>query len=322
MSESETRDVDSDSQQVSEEYVKSLFNRWEVPLRDLHYSVSNTPDDIPYLVLGHDAYSGCEAHIFTIADMTLWIPEFLPSGDVVLYYPIRETNDNHPDALLRRRTFAWEFITYNFDEVMHRLWTKAKYEYPSTDRWAHNEREPEGYIEIPENVPVPIDRILRRVDKSIRESILDLNRSGFATTECCSGLKKDHEGERPFEAYVCFDCEYYLDVSAHLFTLADLAGWDACWGAHGFDVLLYAVDEGEKNLEKAWKRLGKVALELGNELSKYRDLVEPWQGFYFYRFRKERNLFIRCYNEESRILSGFIEALDKIDSEFHNNDEE
>jgi len=113
----------------------------------------------------------------------------------------------------------------------------------------------------------------------------------FATVESCSGLKKDHEGDNPFEPYVCFEDEYYLDVSAHIFTLADLAGLDACWGVHGFDVLLYGVAESEREKEKAWKRLSEMAKWLGKELSGHRDFVEPYHGCYCYRFRTERGLF-------------------------------
>ncbi len=305
-------------EQVSEEAVQSLFDHWEIPYIDLNYVTSNKQDDIPYVILGGDAYRGCKAHFFTIADMTLWIPELLPSGNVVLYYPLRRLDDKHPDALLRRRTFSWEFLTMNFDDIMH----KAQHSFESTDSWAHNEREPEGYFEIPENMPIPIDKILGRVDSSIKEHILELNKAGFATIESCSGLKKDHEGDAPLPAYVCFDDEYYHDVSAHLFTLAELAGWDPCWGAHGFDVLLYALTDNNKELEKAWERFGNVAKELGEELTEYRSLVEQREGYYFYRFRRERGLFSRFYCEENRALSGFIEELEEIDKEFYTDKEE
>jgi hypothetical protein len=321
MSESKTKEIDDE--QVSEEKVRELFENWDIPYNDLNYAVNNDPEDIPYVVFAHDAYAGCEAHFFTIADIALWIPEMLPSGDVVLYYPLRQLDDKHPDALLRRRTLSWEFLTYNFDDLMHKLWVKAKREYVSTDQWAHYEKEWQvALIEVPENMPIRIDKILRRVDKSIRGPVLELNKAGFATIESCSGLTKDHEEIRPFEAYVCFDCESYHDVSAHLFTLAELAEWDPCWGAHGFDVLLYASVEGERELEKAWKRLGNIAKELGEDLAAYRDLVEPYQGYYYYRFRRERGLFSRYYSEESRTLSGFIDELKKIDEEYNKEGDE
>jgi len=323
MSQSKTKSRIEDAEQISEEKMRELLDDWDIPCRDLNYAVNNDPDDIPYVVLAHDAYIGCEAHFFTIADMALWIPELLPSGDVVIYYPLRQVDDEHPDGLMRRRTLSWEFLSINLYEVMCRLWVEAKHEYVSTDTWAHHEREWRvALFEIPEHGSIPIDKILRRVDESIRDPILELNKAGFATIESCSGLKKDHEGSRPLEPYVCFDDEYYLDVSAHVFTLAELAGWDVCWGAHGFDVLLYAVDAGERELEKAWKRLAKAAKWLGEWLEGYRELVEPHQEYYYYHFRRERGLFSRCYSEKSRTLSGFIEELNKIDEKFRDEDDE
>jgi len=337
MSQSKTKT--EQDEQVSEEIVQGIFEHWMIPYLDMNYSVNNEPNDIPYVVFGSEIYRGCEAHYFTIADMALWIPELLPSGDVVLYYPIRRMKGSKdPDALMKRRTLSWEFLSIQFEETMEWVWVKSQKEYESTDVWAHNERELDGYLENipfqigkklkhkystiigPENSPVPIDTILRKVDKSIKESILELNKAGFATTECCSGLKKDHEGDAPFPAYVCLDDEYYHDVSAHLFTLAEMAGWDPCWGAHGFDVLLYAVADTET--EKAWERLASVAKQLGEELAEYRTLVEADEGYYFNRFRRERALFSSCYDEEDQTLSGLIEKLDKIDAEFHTDDEE
>lgn len=338
MSQSETKT--EQDEHISEELVRDIIDHWQIPCMDLNYAVNNEPNDIPYVVLGGGEYRGCEAHYFTIADVSLWIPELLPSGDVVLYYPLRRLSDKHPDAFPQRRTMSWEFLMMNFEEIMERLWIKSKTENDSTDEWAHNEKDLEGYLVSfpfpidkklkhveskiigPENMPVPIDKILRRVDGSIKEQILELNKAGFATTECCSGLKKDHEGDAPFPAYVCFDDEYYLDVSAHLFTLAEISGWDPCWGAHGFDVLLYAVGDTEKEREDAWERLQDSAKKLGDELSEYRNLVEPSEGYYYYHFRRERGLFARCYSEESQMLSGFIEELDKIDQEFYKDEEE
>jgi len=337
---SQSKEKTEQGEQISEDILRSIFEHWQIPCIELNYAVSNEPNDIPYVVLGSEIYRGCEAHYFTIADMSLWIPEILPSGNVVIYYPLRKLEDKHPDALLRRRTLSWEFLTMNFEEIMERLWVNTQHNHESTDEWAHNEREPEGFFKNfpfpigeklknidsscigPENTPTPIDRILRRVDASIKEPILELNKAGFATTECCSGLKKDHEGDAPFPAYVCFDDEYYHDVSAHLFTLAEIAGWDPCWGTHGFDVLLYAVADSEKETEKAWERLGSAAKQLGDELEEYRKLTEPDEGYYFNRFRRERGLFSRFYDEEHRALTGFSDELDKVDSEFNEEQEE
>ena len=209
-----------------------------------------------------------------------------------------------------------------FDYIMHKVHKgRAEYGEP-TESWAHCEREPEGYFEIPENRPTPIDKIVRLVDTYIREVIVALNRSGFVTIESCSGLKQDHQGKTSIEPYVCFDDEYYLDVSAHLFTLASASGWDPTFGAHGFDVLFYTDAEGDKEIKRAWGRLEDMAGEFGEYLEEYRDLVEPREGYYYYWFRRERCLFSRCYSEESRTLLGFIDELKKIENEFRSDVEE
>jgi len=320
---SESKAKPEQEEQMSEKVLRDIFDHWQIPCIDLNYAGSNDLNDVPYVVLGSEVYRGCEAHYFTIADAALWIPELLPSGDVVLYNPLRRgTDEEDPETLMKQRTQSWEFLSIRFEDIMERLWVKAKHYHESTDVWAHNEREPEGYLEIPENRPIPIDKILRRVDESIKDPILELNKAGFATIESCSGLKKDHEDKAPFESYVCFNDEAYHDVSAHLFTLAEIAGWDPCWGAHGFDVLLYAFEESEREKERAWKRLDTAAKQLGNELDSYRGFVEHGRGYFFQRFRMERGFFSRHYNEESRILTGFSDELAKIDAEFYSDEEE
>ncbi len=322
MSESKTKSSSEDVL-VSEEEVRELFKSWKIPCVDLNYAVSSELNDIPYVVLGKDAYRGCEAHFFTIADKSLWIPELLPSGDIVLYYPIRDMRDHENlDSLMQRRAFAWELLIDAFEETFELLFLKARYKQDSTDVWAHQEKEDVISYEVPENMPIPIDKILKKVDRSIKDPILALNKVGFVTIESCSGMKKDHGGDAPFPAFVCLDDEYYHDVSAHLFTLAELAGWDPCWGAHGYDVFLYAVTDSEIEKEKAWIRLSEVAEQLGGELREYQKLTEPHQGYYFYRFRRERGLFSGCYCEKSRTLSGFVEELNKIDSEYYSDNKE
>jgi hypothetical protein len=82
------------------------------------------------------------------------------------------------------------------------------------------------------------------------------------------------------------------------------------------------VGDTEKEREEAWERLQDSAKQLGEELSEYRNLVEPDEGYYYYYFRRERGLFARCYSKESRMLSGFTEELDKIDCEFYKDEEE
>ena len=314
MSESKTKT--RQNEQISEEQIREVLNHWSIPHSDLNYAVNDDPDDIPYLVLGHEAYFGVEAHLFTAADMALWIPELLPTGDVVIYFPIRTLDPESAVTLSQRRMLAWEFLMRSIDWVIHKVRKgRAEHGGPS-ESWAHCEREEDGYFEIPENHPIPIDKILSWVDPSITEVILELNIQGFVTVESCSGLREDHEGKRPFNAYVCFDDEYYHDVSAHLFTLAEAAGWDPTFGAHGFDVMFHCKTDDESGIAEAWDRLEEMATEFGEYLESYRGLVEPHQGYFYYRFRKERALFSRFYSEEFKSLNGFSEELDGIEKEF------
>ena len=240
---------------TSERIVKEILTQCDIIHKDLNYAVNDDPDDIPYLVLDHEMYCGVEAHLFTGADIALWIPELLPSGDVVIYFPIRKLKENKL-TLSQRRLVAWDILLHDLNWVMEKAQEgRVKYGEPS-EIWAHTEREEDGYFEIPENEPIPIDKIIRCVDTSIVEVILELNRNGFATVSSCSGLEQDHDGVRPFNPYVTFDDEYYHDVSAHLFTLGEAAGWDPSFGAHGFDVFLDCVEHGDTAVLEAWNRLG------------------------------------------------------------------
>lgn len=72
MSQSRTKIRAENTEQISEEKMRELLDHWEVPCSDLNCAVNNDPEDIPYVVLDHETYPGCEAHFFTIADMALW----------------------------------------------------------------------------------------------------------------------------------------------------------------------------------------------------------------------------------------------------------
>lgn len=168
MSQSKTKTKQEEP--ISEEVVREVLDHWDVPTMDLNYVVNDDPNDIPYVVFDHTIYFGVEAHLFTVADMALWIPELLPSGDVVVYYPLR-----HPeDRLVQLRTNAWDLLMRHLDYIMHKVCSSRAEHGDPSESWAHNEREEEGYFEIPENEPIPIDKILRMVDPSIKDTILAL----------------------------------------------------------------------------------------------------------------------------------------------------
>lgn len=183
-----------------------------------------------------------------------------------------------------------------------------------TEVWALHEREWYCALwEIPENEPQAIERILRNVDSSIKEYILYMNVAGFATTESCSGFKKDHEDRRLFNPFVMFDDEYYLDVSARVFTLADASGWEPSFGAHGYDVMVEVYDEGDAVIQKAWDLLAEKAVAFGEFLHEYRDLVDPIRGFLFSLKRHQRGLFSRHYSEIERVLTDLGASLDELE---------
>jgi len=320
MTESKSKTKKFQDAEMSEEKFREMLAHWDYNCVDLNFAVNEDPNDVPYVALDVSDKYGFEAHLFTAADMALWLPEILPSGHVVLYHPNRHLHDSTSFAEVRLK--LWDTLSRYLDWITHMVRAgRSEYGNPSSS-WAHCEREEDGYFEIPENEPQYIEKILKHVDGYLPDVILELNRNGFVTIESCSGLKEDHEDRRPFEAYVCFDDEYYLDVSAHLFTLAEVSGWDPTFGAHGFDVLFYAHAQSEKEVKEAWDRLADMAGEFGVHLEEYRELVDPWDEYYYYQFRSRRGLFSQYYDEESQTLSGFEDELDLIDSKFNNDEEE
>ena len=316
MSESKTKKHQNED--ISEAKFREVLAHWDLDCVDLNFAENEDLNDIPYVVIDVSDMFGFEAHLFTAADMALWVPELLPSGNVVIYYP----NRHRPECsctLAKVRLDLWDRLARFIDWVIHKVRTgRAEYGLPSTS-WAHSEREEDGYYEVPEDTPQYIEKILRRVDDYLPDVMLELNKNGFVTVESCSGLDEDHDDRTPFPPFVCFSDEYYLDVSAHLFTLAEASGWDPSFGAHGFHVFFHPHGETEEEIKQAWDRLAEKAMEFGAYLEEYRDLVDPWHDYYYYKFRSRRGLFTQYYDENSGTLSGFVEELDKIDSEFSND---
>ena len=117
MSQSKTKTEHEES--MSEEQIREVLDHWGIPYKDLNYAVNDDPEDIPYLVFNHETYLGIEAHLFTAADMALWLPELLPSGDVVVYYPIRRLDDGSQYSLARRREMVWDTVHCYLDNLGH-----------------------------------------------------------------------------------------------------------------------------------------------------------------------------------------------------------
>jgi len=321
MSQSKTNTKKHQNEDMSEAKFREILAHWNLECVDLNFAENEDKDDIPYVVLDVSEIFGFEVHLFTAADMALWVPELLPSGNVVIYYP----NRHQPECsctLAQIRLNLWDRLARFIDWVIHKVRTgRTEYGLPSTS-WAHSEREEDGYYEIPEDTPQYIEKILRRVDDYLPDVMLELNKNGFVTIESCSGLEEDHDDRTPSSAFVCFSDEYYLDVSAHLFTLAEASGWDPDFGAHGFHVFFHPHGETQEEIKQAWERLADMVGDFGEYLEDYRDLVDPWYGYYYYQFRNRRGFFSQCYNEENQTLSGINEELDTIDSEFYGQEDD
>ncbi len=221
-----------------------------------------------YIVFDHTSYPNVEAHLFTAGDAALWVTEFTSDGDVVLY------RFSHPSEPPIEQSWARLVDTIRIiDQYLHQYRERLGSTLFPTESWAHNELQWYRNIRVtPDHAPCDPDIFLWRVDGSIRSHIRQLNEMGFSTTECCSFITKDHIGRQPYSyPYVMFDDHAYPGVSAHLYTLADMAGWTAGTGRHNFDVVLVQLER--DNVEQAWDRLVECALVLGGLLDDYRRSV-------------------------------------------------
>jgi len=246
-------------------------------------------DDIPCIVLSHEVYPGVEAHLFTIADMALWLPTFDEQGNVVLYRP-RELDETETGSSFEKaRSDSWLRLLAAVEQVTKLLTPYKK----SVDRglipetvWAHHQRQWHfGLREAPDHEAPPVDTFIDYVDLSIKPLIRKLNELGFTTRESCSGLADEHPDREPYRPYVMFDERVYVDMSAHLFTLADITQWIPGPGSHGFDV---RIQQGVgEHIPKAWNRLLRGAEALAPLLESYRNLVSGTDSLYR-RMRERR----------------------------------
>jgi hypothetical protein len=246
-------------------------------------------DDTPCIVLSHEVYPGVEAHLFTVADIALWLPTFDEQGNVVLYRP-RELDERETDSSLERaRSDSWLRLLAAVEQVTMLL-TPYK---QSVDRglipetiWAHYQGQWHfGLRDAPDHEAPPVDMFIDYVDLSIKPLIRKLNELGFTTRESCSGLADEHPDREPYRPYVMFDERVYVDISAHLFTLADITQWIPGPGPHGFDV---RIQQGVgEHIPKAWNRLLRGAEALAPLLESYRNLVSGTDSLYR-RMRERR----------------------------------
>ncbi len=276
-------------------------------VKGLHIGLGNQSYKIPYVHLGHTTYPGVEAHLFTIADSALWIPSFTSSGDVVIFRPAKLDEGIDRISLENSRSEAWQKLLAAVEEVVNLLTSHREYAirgYNLGMVWAHHEvKWYRSLRDAPEHEQSPIDEILGYVDASIRPHIQELNELGFMTIESCSGLADDHPNREPYRPYVMFDDRVYINVSAHLFTVADIAQWMPSYGPHAFDVVLQQRDN--ENVVSAWSRLVAAARTLEPLVRQYRSIMKDTNRS-FRRLRKQGEVPDGLVDELLENESGFI----------------
>ncbi|MFX0046263.1 MAG: hypothetical protein ACFE8Z_10480 [Candidatus Hermodarchaeota archaeon] len=272
-------------------HVLELVRKAGHHVRAIRLGMKPRGDHIPYLVFSHEVYPGVEAHLFTIADVSLWLPAFDAQGDVVLYRP-RELDEGRGDSDVEEaRSDSWMRLLAAIERVTELLtpYRKSVNRSPIPETvWAHHQRQWHfGLRDAPDHEAPPVDMFIDYVDSSIRPLIRNLNELGFTTKESCSGLPSEHPDREPYRPYVMFDDRVYLDVSAHLFTLADITEWIPGPGPHGFDVKIQQ-NVGE-DIPEAWGRFLRGARVLAPLLDQYRNLVSERDGLYR-KLRERREL--------------------------------
>lgn len=274
---------------VEEKHVLDTMREAGQLVRTVSLGLESQGDHTPHIVLGHDVYPGVEAHLFTIADSALWLPGFIQSGDVVIYRPRELDEGSSGSALKGVKSDAWRRLLAAFAQfadllTSYTVWVNQG-SIPKTV-WAHHEAQWHlGLRDAPDHEPEPVDAFIDYVDESIRSYIRDINELGFATKESCSGILDDHPDREPYRPYVMFDDRVYIDVSAHLFTLADIARWLPSDGPHGFDVMIQQ-SIGD-DIPAAWNRLVTATRTLSPMLKRYRNLIKE-KDTLFRRMRERR----------------------------------
>ncbi len=110
---------------------------------------------------------------------------------------------------------------------------------------------------------------------SINDIISGLNDLGLLTLTSCSGIELDNvENEDPWIPFVTMDVETPI-AFYHLFTIADMAGWNAKYGMHGLGVELRLSESNEDEIRIRWDLLldsAKMVIERIQILGKGRTL--------------------------------------------------
>jgi hypothetical protein len=259
--------------------IRSL-SQFDLKVNHFSLGLDESLGELPFIEFSRISYPGVEAHLFTIADASLWHPEITSTLDVAL----RGLSGSLD------RFESWNRLLSNIRNIMSSLELyrqKMKQGIIPSTIWAHHElqwyrRNWTRFLQ----KPTPMTDFLDSVDKSIKCHIKELNDLGLTTTQSCSGLACDHPDREPYLPYVMFDERTYPKISAHLFTLADMTGWIPSYGPHNFDVELRL--KSSENAERSWNLLVEGARFLTLLLNDHRqqfipnssDLEKPpqWRG--------------------------------------------
>jgi hypothetical protein len=248
-----------------EKSIKTLA-KFDLVVNKYSMALDEHQKHLPVLILDKTSYPGFEAHLFTVADATMWTPEINPDSDVVLTGPKR-AKDPHESwsKLLDISNELLGSLVHYRQALMHGI-------IPSTHWVYHESRWYRENWEGPLHELKPAEDFLYSVDESIRHHIKELNDLGFPTTQSCSGLVEEHDDRDPYLPYVMFDERPFPRSSAHLFTLADIAGWIPSYGPHNFDIEFRLNTPDDSG--RFWNSLIVTARRLAELLQEYRKQFE------------------------------------------------
>ncbi len=262
----------SSSRSQSETALVSALEEAEFVI--LEASLGREEEYWSWLRLDHASYPGCEAHAFTLSQAVTWGATLDSNGDILLICDAGPgtDEDHHPRLLLESRWDALCSVTRDLGALLtsYRVWIEQGHMpgvvWGSGAQTWFRTMWPASNIERPR-----ISDFIDYVDELIRPHVVRLNELGFWTKESCSGLVEDHPDRQPYWPYVMFEERTYPWASAHLFTLADLAGWIPTYAPHNFDIYVRAREK--EDLYDSWIRLVDCAEYLESLLRPYRGIV-------------------------------------------------
>ena len=249
---------------IEESIIKALFAEYQLEIIYLDTEDQLTECELK-IVISHLSYPNVEAHVFTAADAAGWIPRLDSAGDIEISHPLLKSEDER-DLALTELLGSVKLLMGRLRDFRQNI---TKGEIPDTI-WAHYEpRWHRALWSPPQYTPRRVEDFISYVDPSIRTHVSQLNNLGFGTIESCSGLLEEHPDREPYWPYVMFDERTYPGAAPHLFTLSDIAGWEANYAPHNFDIYL-RVRKGEMILQ-SFDRLVESATFLWSLIKNYKE---------------------------------------------------